>query len=276
MKFGIYLDQSQRDQLEFEVLSTEFKVYLVRLIERDDRFKRHSLIQMNRLINRSRTFLGLPIYVLEGDDWGAYEDAEYAWHNGEFELIFRRLGTVQLVEFVAELIEQEWFDSDEVNKALDIENASFSFAWQGESVVVDVQSIEDLEDEPLDEEHPNIRVLVRRMESSLDNKDYAGVLHASASIFETLAKDVVGIPTIQNQTLKSFFSRYEKDSKLPKKLRKKVLSVYEARNTTPLAGHGSLSTPSISKKEAITLSELTKAIVRIEYLLGQQVAANDS
>jgi len=276
MKFGIYLDQSQRGQLEFEVLSTEFKVYLVRLIERDDRFKRHSLIQMNRLINRSRSFQGKPIYVLEGDDWGAYEDAEYAWHNGEFELIFRRLGTVQLVEFVAELIEQEWLDLDEVNKALNIEKASFTYAWRGESVVVDVQSIEDLEDEPLDEEHPNIRVLVHRMELSLDNKDYAGVLHASASIFETLAKDVVGIPTIQNQTLKSFFARYEKDSRLPKKLRQKILSVYEARNTTPLAGHGSLSTPSISQKDAITLSELTKAIVRIEYLLGQQVATNDS
>lgn len=52
--------------------------------------------------------------------------------------------------------------------------------------------------------NPNIVTLFQRMDDALKRKDYAGVLHSSASIFETLAKEGVGI-SVQNQTLKSFF-----------------------------------------------------------------------
>jgi hypothetical protein len=46
-----------------------------------------------------------------------------------------------------------------------------------------------------------------------------------------------------------------------------VIEVYEARNKTPLAGHGSTEAPSMTVQEAVTLAELTKAFVRIEYSL---------
>jgi hypothetical protein len=105
------------------------------------------------------------------------------------------------------------------------------------------------------------------MASSLENSDFAAVLHSSASIFETLAKDVVGIPSVQDQTLAGFFERYKKDSQLPAELQEKILNTYKSRNSTPLAGHGSTQAPSISKEEAVTLCELTKAFVRIEYRL---------
>ncbi len=124
---------------------------------------------------------------------------------------------------------------------------------------------------PLEEDsapmHPNIRTLIDRMSDALKRGDYSGVLHSSASIFETLAKDVVGVPTVQNQTLKSFFERYRKDSALPDKILDYILNVYESRNITPLAGHGSTQTPTISKEVAVALSEMTKAFVRIEYML---------
>ena len=93
------------------------------------------------------------------------------------------------------------------------------------------------------------------------------MLHSSATIFETLAKDIVGSPSVQNQTLGAFFSRYQKDSQLPQNLQDKVIATYKARNVTPLAGHGSLQVPSITEAEAVTLCELTKAFVRIEYTL---------
>jgi hypothetical protein len=105
------------------------------------------------------------------------------------------------------------------------------------------------------------------MDNALSQGDYAAVLHASASIFETMAKDIVGIPTVQNQTLKSFFQRYRKDSTLPKEIVDYVLAIYESRNVTPLAGHGSTQAPNISREAAISLSEMTKAFVRIEYKL---------
>ena len=58
--------------------------------------------------------------------------------------------------------------------------------------------------------HHNIRLLVSRMELQLRENDYAGVVHSSACIFETLAKDIVGLPSVQNQTLGGFFDRYAK------------------------------------------------------------------
>src|SRR5205807_7428142 len=91
--------------------------------------------------------------------------------------------------------------------------------------------------------HPNIRLLLDRMNDALRREDHPGVLHASASIFETLAKDIVGISTIQNQPLKGFFERYRKNSALPDKILDYILAIYESRNITPLAGHGSTQTP---------------------------------
>lgn len=115
--------------------------------------------------------------------------------------------------------------------------------------------------------HPNISILIQRMDDALKRKDYGGVLHSSASIFETLAKEVIGIPNIQNQTLKSFFDRYRKDSNLPTEVLNYILSVYDSRSSVPLAGHGHTATPEISHETAVTLSEITKAFVSIEYKL---------
>lgn len=132
------------------------------------------------------------------------------------------------------------------------------------SFVVDIQQKDGLK------VHPNIQILFNRMDDALKRDDYSGVLHSSASIFETLAKEVVGIPTVQDQTLKSFFDRYRKDSTLPDEILDYILSVYESRNKTPLAGHGSTSSPSMTKNEALTLCEMTKAFVRIEYKLREK------
>ena len=219
MKYTIYLNERQKNQLEYEVVSTDLKVHLVRLIEQSSRFRKNPLINMNSLINRSRSLDGEAVYILNADDWGDYEDYDYAWHQGEFEIIFRRLDTVSFVEFLCELIEREWFNVDEINALLKQENASFSIEDQNGSIEPYVLSLEELHEQPIEKEHPNIRILIDRMETALEAKDYGGVLHSSASVFETLAKDIVGIPTIQNQTLKSFFDRYKKDSQLPEELR---------------------------------------------------------
>ncbi len=274
MKYSIYLSENDKKQLEYEVVSQEFRVHLTRLIERNEQFARYCIINQNWLINRSRTLAGKTIYVLQADNMGGYEDCEYAWHNGEFELCFRRLDTNRLIELLCEVVDRKWLLRKEVNHLLKQEGASFRLS-PGSQTEVKVISVEKLEeDAPQLNEHPNIRVLVNRMVSSLDNSDYGGVLHSSASIFETLAKDVIKIPSIQDQTLVSFFDRYKKDSQLPTELQTKILDTYKSRNSTPLAGHGSTQIPSITKEEAVTLCELTKAFVRIEYhLLAEKADA---
>ncbi len=132
----------------------------------------------------------------------------------------------------------------------------------------------EIEDQPVQPDtrliHPNIQILIERMNDALKRDDYPGVLHAGANIFETLAKDVIGIPGIEDQTLKGFFDRYRKDSALPDEILNYILAIYESRNTTPLAGHGSTKTPIISREAAISLSELSKAFVMIEYKLREK------
>ena len=115
--------------------------------------------------------------------------------------------------------------------------------------------------------HPNIQILMNRMDDALEREDYSGVLHSSASIFETMAKDIVGISTVQDQSLKGFFERYRKESLLPDGILEYILAVYDSRNVTPLAGHGSTSFPNTTEEEALTLCEMTKALVKIEYRL---------
>lgn len=113
--------------------------------------------------------------------------------------------------------------------------------------------------------HENIERLLNRMEADLVRRDYPAVVHASACVFETLAKEIVGLPTVQKQTLRSFFDRYREDTKLSNELLNLMLSIYDLRNTTPTAGHGGLETPAISRREAILIAELTPVIVKLEY-----------
>ena len=116
----------------------------------------------------------------------------------------------------------------------------------------------------IDDEHPNIRILLDRMERSLYAFDPTAVLQASASVFETLAKNIIGLDHIENKSLGSFFELYRKESNLPKEILDYILSIYNRRSTEPLAGHGSTNTPCITQSEAIVLAELTIALVKIE------------
>ena len=280
MKFTRFITPEDAKKIELDIVSQELKVHLTRLlhqqIEADD--SEIEILRQNSVINKSRNLLGLPIYVLESDNDGYYQPAEHAWHNGEIELVFRRLNTVQFAEFICELIEDGRFSVQEVNELLERDGVSFRITEKilqdkavNSNIIVTALPIEYLETASHIEEHPNVRLLVHRMEVHLAQGDYAGVLHSSASIFETVAKHIINIPSIQNQTLKSFFERYRKDSLLPQAILDYILSVYDRRNTTPLAGHGSIAPPNISKEEAVVISEITKAFIQIEYTLQVNV-----
>jgi hypothetical protein len=272
MKFPFHLSDDNVRDLEYEVISDDLMIFLTRKLEAwvfatDDIDA--ILMRQNRLINISRTIAGKSIYPLEADSDGEYWPQERAWHNGHFKLIFRDLSTVEFAEFVCDLFKEEFLEIEEVNKLLKKDGVSFCFIEEGPTgFTIEVMAIADLEDEIGENgEHSNIRVLVHRMDSALDSEDFSGVLHSSASIFETLAKDIVGTPGIQNQTLGGFFQRYRNDSLLPDSILDYIKDTYNDRNTTPLAGHGSTDTPQITKEESIVLSEMTKAFVKMEYKL---------
>ncbi len=270
MKFPKYITDEQVKQLKYEVLSQEFYIYLTRHLndwceETEDAMT--IVMRKNRLINFSRTISGGKIYTLTDD----LESVEFSWHDSNFLLIFRELDTIEFIEFICDLINYEYFKIDFINELLKKEGASFYIYDSSEKLAIEIYSIEEIEKENLDGEHLNIRTLVARMDSAFENEDYANVLHASASIFEVMAKDIIGIDSIQDQTLKSFFDRYRNDSKLPTEILDYILETYDNRNKTSLAGHGSLTVPEITKEQAIILNEMTKAFVRIEYRIQREI-----
>jgi hypothetical protein len=272
MRHPRHLTSEQVAALEYEVLSTELRVHLTRCL--DSWVSRGSAdvstIQKNRFINMSRSLAGLPVYVLQADDWGSYESWDYAWHVGEFHLVFRRLSSAQLIEFLGDLIEFDVFTRKEINKLFEQDGASIRFAMEGPATVELVAEHEGAGAEEGD--HPNVRTLVNRMSEAMRRKDFALVLHSSASVFETLAKQVVAIESVQNATLKGFFGRYREDSKLPQVFLDYVLSLYDARNVTHLAGHGGLDPIAVTEEAATIMTEMTKAFVRIEYKLNATLA----
>lgn len=107
---------------------------------------------------------------------------------GKFERALRRLSTSHLIELFCGAIHRDWLNVDELNELLEREGASFRFRNDEEKMRINVFSLEQLEeDASLHQEHPNVRLLVKR------SKEYPAVLHASSSVCETLAKDIVSV-----------------------------------------------------------------------------------
>lgn len=265
------LNQGQIELLQYEVISNDTRIKLTRLI-RSLSYSDDSNLQLsrqNRFVNLANSVLGRQIYVLVPDDMGEYMLGEHAWHNGEIELIMKRPDTIKLVEILADMLQDRMLDIDEVNELLTIAGSSISFEMNAqETVLVHILPIEQIEEVEDTEEHPNIRKLIQRMENGLSNEDYSGVLHASASVFETLAKDVYSSETVENQTLGGIFQGYRNRSNLPESILDYILEIYNKRNAEPLAGHGSTLPSSIERQEAIVLTEMTKAFVRLERKLA--------
>lgn len=175
-----------------------------------------------------------------------------------------------LIEYLCDLVHYGYLKVNFLNDLLAKEGASFKLVNSQGKISVEVYTIEQIEETTTVAAHPNIRTLIARMDAAFEQEDYSNVLHASASVFETMAKDIIGIPSIQDQTLGGFFGRYRTDSELPEEVLNYILETYNKRNSTPLAGHGSLSVPEIAKKDALILVEMTKAFVRIEYRMQRE------
>lgn len=269
------LAETIKGKLETELVPESTRLNLTRLVRRRCKSDDSSveLVNINRFVNIARTALGKTIYILSSDNMGMYEAPEFGWHFAELELIFRRPDTGELAELLCDLIEGEFLTDIEVNKLLESGNVSFRFATEDDgSVTLELLSVDELEAEPMSNEHPNIRMLIERMEAAFEQDDYSAVLHASASVFETLAKVVFASPTVEHSTFGSIFDGYKKRSKLPEFLLQHAKDTYDRRNTEPLSGHGSTLPSSVTKEDAVVIVELTKTCVRLERLLADPVS----
>lgn len=260
------LNQEQKRSLNNEVVSERARKRLTRHLRHGTRHEdsQIQIILQNRAINIARNILGSPIYVLDGGQDGYFHPAENAWHNGELELVMRRPDTIHLAETLIDLLNENIILMPNINQILNEDNVSFYFEDRGrDGYDIVISAIEEIE-EAEEDEHPNIRKLINRMDTLNEQKDYPGALHASASIFETLAKQLIDLETIQDESLGSFFDRYRNDTNLPDAIVDYIDEIFQRRNTEPIAGHGHLEEPEITREDSILLAEMTKAFVRIE------------
>jgi len=267
------LNRAERTKLESEVISNDARLRLTRLIRNNCISKEPNvdLIKRNNYINVANSVMELPIFRLEPDDWGQYENEEFGWHYGETELIMRRPNTPQLIEILGDMLQQRMLQIDAVNEILTDDNVSVRFDAKGfdEDISVRILSDEEIEEDAEEADHPNIRLLSIRMNRAFEDKDYPGVLHASASIFETLTKLVFGNPNVENETLGAFFNGYRNRSALPAPLLDYILETYKRRNVEPLAGHGSTVPPTVCEI-APNIDHTPKIYQRIAFVMKDE------
>jgi len=266
----IGLTQEQVKQLENEVVPKRARLQLIRLLRGsvscDD--TNLTIARTNNVLNICQHVLGRPTSIIEKDGNGDYFFVDIGWIRSEFECVFRRPDTAELIEILADLIQNAWLDCNEVNNILSSNGCEFCFTGHYMSEVsVEITPVESIEEEA-EFEIQNIRTLLNRMDMALSSTDYPGVLHASASILETLAKDTLASPTILDQSLGAFFAKYRANSHLPAPVLDYIHAIYNRRGTEPLAGHGSVTPPTITETEAVVISEMTKAFLRIERKLS--------
>jgi len=124
---------------------------------------------------------------------------------------------------------------------------------------------------PTNELHPSAHSTLRlahdRACTLLETQDYAGVLQACASMLETHAKIVCADPSFFHKSLGWFLSEYRLRSQLHSELIDYIGQVFNARNRTPMAGHGAPEEPTVDKVTAVMLIEFCVALVRIEHQL---------
>ncbi len=273
---GAVMDRRTRDRVGLEVVSTEARLRLTRLLRESvkveigsDEAGQIELIRTNRIVNFANTVLGRPIYALELSDWD-YHSAEYAWHFAELELAMRRPDTAQLFEILIDLVNEAGLPMADVNAVLKDDGVGVRLADEDGSATVELQDVTDAPEVELEPgEHVNVRGLVERMDRALQDKDWSLVVHAGASVFETVAKQVVPLQGVQNQSLGSWFAAYRKYSKLSGPLLDAAEEIFKRRNVEPLAGHGSVAVPGVTEAEAIQIRELSVAFVRMERLLAR-------
>lgn len=281
---GTRLNIRMREQLELEVVSTSARLQLTRLLRKSVKVTNANsedahqieLIRQNKIVNIVNNSVGRPIYTLELSDWD-YLPAEYAWHNGEIEVAMRRPDTATLAEILADLIEETNIRATDVNQILNADGCGFRIYLEDNDALIKILDVTELPDQPVGSaKYTNVRKLVERMDRAMQDKDWSLVLHTGASIFETLAKQVVPNPNVQNQSLGGWFSQYRNHSKLATPLLDVMEEIFKRRNIEPLAGHGSASDPSITQQEAIQIRELAVVLVRLERALTETTIGTHS
>jgi len=263
----IYLSKDDAISLEYEWIPLSAKVQLIRLLDRycPPHVNPHTRIPyLQHIVNVANNLSERKLFDLDPDHYGDYFPEDVARLESEFMICIRRLNPIQFIEFLASVVEYEYIDINDANIILKEVNSSVAIELDttGRASI----SILPMADKSaLDNDaSPNLRTILSRMDSYLNDEDYAAVLHNSATAIEYISKQIYGSSKIHNQSFASYFKGYKNKTTLPEPVIDWMLEIYKRRNTEPLAAHGSPLPPSITCEEATLIAEMTKAFIRYE------------
>jgi hypothetical protein len=261
MSFLIYIQDSQKSDLEYVKISLQIKLYFYRKVEKKIHDNaQDTLPSLLRVINYSNAIAMKPALNLELDDDLA-SIVPYSFYESRLPDCFSSLGTLEFIEFLCCLVSNEFLSIQEVNDRLEQDDQFFQLQKTNSGVFVEILS------QPIavsGDKHPNIIASIKRMEILFGSHDYAGVLDASAVVIESHSKIQLSSPKLKDQTFGSYFQSYQNHSKLPQEITNYMLEIYKRRNVEPLASHGSSDPPTITRFDAHFILLFTKAIVQLE------------
>lgn len=259
----MWLNRQQIKELEFEDIPKQARIDLIRLLRQSIEKSPNTALH---LVNLKQRNLQEPILRPMMDlDWEL--DSNYmALLYAEFETIAQKPNTVQLIEILADILDDaEVIVTTDINKIFKEYNVPVNFNRDFHNkIIIEVADLNDEDFPTTDDSHPNVRQLVNRLNNALVDKDFPLVLHTCSSIFETLAKDVVQNPNMENKSLGSFFDSYRNSSLMPTQFLDWIHELYKRRNVEPSSGHGGTVEPTITETEAIILAEITQTLVKLE------------
>lgn len=263
----IYLSKDDAISLEHEWIPLSAKVQLTRLLDRycPPHVNPHTRIRYLQLIvNLANNLSERKLFDLDTDHFDDYFPEDVARLESEFMICIRRLNPIQFIEFLGTVVEYEYIDINDANIILKEVNSSVAIELDTTGRL-SISILPMADKSALDNDaNPNLHTLLSRMDSYLNDEDYAAVLLNSANAIEYISKQIYGSSKIYNQSFGSYFEGYKNKTTLPEPVIDWMLQIYKRRNTEPLAAHGSPLPPSITCEEATLIAEMTKAFIRYE------------
>lgn len=272
----IYLSKDDAISLEYEWIPLSAKAHLIRLLDRycpPHVNPRTRIPYLQRIVNLANNLSERKFFDLDTDQFDDYFPEDVARLETEFMICIRRLNPIQFIEFLGTVVEYEYIDINDANIILKEINSSVAIELDTTGHL-SISILPMADKSALDNDaSPNLRTILRRMDSYLNDEDYAAVLLNSAMAIEFISKQIYGSSKIYNQSFGSYFEGYKNKTTLPEPIIDWMLQIYKRRNTEPLASHGSPLHPSITCEEASLIAEMTKAFIRYEFRMQSKASS---
>lgn len=272
----IYLSKDDAISLEYEWIPLSAKAHLIRLLDRycpPHVNPRTRIPYLQRIVNLANNLSERKFFDLDTDQFDDYFPEDVARLETEFMICIRRLNPIQFIEFLGTVVEYEYIDTNDANIILKEINSSVAIELDTTGHL-SISILPMADKSALDNDaSPNLRTILRRMDSYLNDEDYAAVLLNSAMAIEFISKQIYGSSKIYNQSFGSYFEGYKNKTTLPEPIIDWMLQIYKRRNTEPLASHGSPLPPSITCEEASLIAEMTKAFIRYEFRMQSKASS---